>query len=1046
MLCLFVKRGGIGVINKYRLGIDLGTNSLGWALVDLDQDGKPCAVRDMGVHIFQDGRNPKDGTSLAVKRRVPRGMRRRRDRYLLRKRDLMTALIRHGLMPGDEAERKKLEGLDPYELRVRGLDEALKSHELGRALFHLHQRRGFRSNRKSDAGDEKESGKIKTAIESLQEQMTAAGARTLGEYLSQRGQQGLPRRVRLHGSGANAGYDFYPQRAMVEAEFDRLWDAQTHHNPALTDDAQEDLRAVMFRQRELREVKPGKCSLDPTQERAPKALPLFQQFRIYQELNNLRLREFGEHERGLALEERDTLAALLFKQKEVKFDKMRKALKLDPAARFSLESDSRDRLNGDQTAAILGAKKTFGTRWRELSLNEQTEIVKRLLDVEDEDELTAWLVDRWDLSPEAAVAAAARLPEGYGHVCESAMSKIVPILRDQGLDWEGAAREAGYDPSETRPDEILDALPFYGKALQRHVAFGTGEPSDSDEKRFGRIANPTVHVGLNRLRKVMNALIGTHGHPEEVVIELTRDLKRSAKQKEEDRKRQAANTQKNDDRRKKLDELRLSVNRENLQRLRFWEELNDDPMDRCCVYTGRSIPVEALFGGEIEIEHILPFARSLNDGPMNKTVSYHGSNRDKGNRSPFDAFGHSPVIGGVKYDWDGILARAAKLPPAKQKFFAPDAMEKWGDEDNFLRRHLNETGYLARISKQYLAHICPAKKVWATPGQLTAMLRGKWGLNSLLSDHNRKDRTDHRHHAVDALTVALTDRGMLNRVARAADDSRDRLIDDMPLPWDGFRDEAQSHLDRLVVSHRPDHGIQGALHEDTAYGLIRDPSAEEGFNVVYRKALADLNDNEISRIRDPQLRDDVSAHVAGAKTNGKSLKDALADFSKTSGVRRVRLRKKEAALVPIRNEVGAVYKAYSTGDNHHIDIFELPDGTWGGEVITVFDANRKGYEPAWIRSCPAARRVARVHKGDLLKLVDDGREDLFRAVRLEPSANRLRLAGHRESGDLQKRHDDPEDPFRWLFLSFGKMKERRTRKLSVDVLGRVRDPGPPAGM
>lgn len=75
----------------YRLGVDLGTNSLGWALIDLDRDGKPCGIRDMGVHIFQDGRNPKDGTSLAVKRRVPRGMRRRRDRFLLRKKDLMAA-------------------------------------------------------------------------------------------------------------------------------------------------------------------------------------------------------------------------------------------------------------------------------------------------------------------------------------------------------------------------------------------------------------------------------------------------------------------------------------------------------------------------------------------------------------------------------------------------------------------------------------------------------------------------------------------------------------------------------------------------------------------------------------------------------------------------------------------------------------------------------------------------------------------------------------------------------------------------------------------
>ena len=87
---------------RYRLGLDMGTNSIGWAAVELDENSEPCGVLDMGVRIFPDGRNPKDGSSNAVKRRVSRGQRRRRDRYLKRRSELIEALVNSGLMPRDE--------------------------------------------------------------------------------------------------------------------------------------------------------------------------------------------------------------------------------------------------------------------------------------------------------------------------------------------------------------------------------------------------------------------------------------------------------------------------------------------------------------------------------------------------------------------------------------------------------------------------------------------------------------------------------------------------------------------------------------------------------------------------------------------------------------------------------------------------------------------------------------------------------------------------------------------------------------------------------
>jgi CRISPR-associated endonuclease Csn1 len=109
---------------RYRLALDLGSTSLGRAMVRLDANQQPCAVIKAGVRIFSNGRNPKDGSSLAVTRREARSMRRRRDRLLKRKARMMRTLIEYGFFPTDEIQRKALETLNPFALRAKGLDEA----------------------------------------------------------------------------------------------------------------------------------------------------------------------------------------------------------------------------------------------------------------------------------------------------------------------------------------------------------------------------------------------------------------------------------------------------------------------------------------------------------------------------------------------------------------------------------------------------------------------------------------------------------------------------------------------------------------------------------------------------------------------------------------------------------------------------------------------------------------------------------------------------------------------------------------------------------
>lgn len=268
----------------YRLGLDMGSNSIGWCCLLLDDEGSPSGVLDAGVRIFPDGRNPKDGTSLASARRLPRAMRRNRDRYLRRRSNLLNALTRFGLMPEDEVARRNIARLDPYALRAAALARQLEPNELGRAIFHLNQHRGFKSNRKMDRAGDNESGLVKNAARDLYAFLARDGHKTVGAFLAARHARREGVRVRLAGSGKAAAYPFYPLREMVEAEFDAIWESQAAWNPALTEATRDTLKRIIFYQRPLRDPPVGRCWLEPGKPRAFRAMPTAQAFRIAQDL------------------------------------------------------------------------------------------------------------------------------------------------------------------------------------------------------------------------------------------------------------------------------------------------------------------------------------------------------------------------------------------------------------------------------------------------------------------------------------------------------------------------------------------------------------------------------------------------------------------------------------------------------------------------------------------------------------------------------------------------------------------------------------------
>jgi CRISPR-associated endonuclease Csn1 len=291
---------------KYRLGLDLGANSLGWCVYRLDDEDEPIALHRLGARIFSDGRDPKSLASLAADRRLARQARRRRDRVLKRRHRLIQGLIQFGLMPADAMARKALQAEDPYVLRARGLDAQLSAHELGRALYHLARKRGFKSSRKDRGSNEteKETGKVKSAIAALKSRIAEAECRTVGEYLARQHAERLPVRGRKSTDGQ---YVLYLQRDMVAEEFDLLWAAQKQYHPGvLTDEARDYLRDTILFQRRLLPVKPGRCLFEADEYRAPLCSPLQQRFRILQELNNLRVRD-GIGQRPLTLQERNQM-------------------------------------------------------------------------------------------------------------------------------------------------------------------------------------------------------------------------------------------------------------------------------------------------------------------------------------------------------------------------------------------------------------------------------------------------------------------------------------------------------------------------------------------------------------------------------------------------------------------------------------------------------------------------------------------------------------------------------------------------------------------
>ena len=1039
----------IGRIEKppYRLGLDIGANSIGWAALLLDEHGDPYAILAMGSRIFPDGRTQKSGASLARDRRLARGQRRRRKRYLRRRDALMRKLVAFGLMPApaDAEERKALKRRDPYELRKRALSETLEPGELGRALFHLHQRRGFKSNRKAGGGEDKKKATLaRKDREGLRQAISKSGNPELGEFLAARRERKEPVRAR-------PGQELYPERAMYEREFDKIRGRQAK-NHDLKDAQWDELRRIIFHQRPLKPVEPGWCLLEDGEQRAPKADLAAQEFRILQEVNNLRLVLPGGGGQPLNPDERANVLERLREGKDIELQEPVKLLKLPDGASLNLARGGRKAIKGDQTTKRLADKNLFGNGWFKRS--DQAAVVEFLIDAEDPEQVRLKAEQDWGLDAgRAQRLAMAELPPGYVRLSLKAIRNLLPHLRE-GKGYDEAVKDAGYPHhSDFRNAEAHDRLPYYGVVLERDVMGANRNAPESDEaKRYGRFPNPTVHIGLNQLRRVVNRLIAAYGKPQDIVVELARELGMGAKRRNALRKTQNENEERNARYRKMLASKKAKATSETFRKLRLWEE-----QGKVCVYTGRKLTFNMVISNKTEIDHILPRSWSMDNAMSNRVVCVAAANALKSDQTPYEAFAGNPD----GYDYAAILARANELPDSKKWRFLKDAREVFESKGDFLDRHFNDTAYLSLTARRYLAYLYDEKnegkvRVRAIPGRMTAELREAWGL--------RKRRDDHRHHAVDAFVAACTTQRLRQRFEEASANGGDAMkllaaSEDMK-PWPGFDPRAiEKRRDRVIVSHKQEHaprpkkgGSTGRLHDATAYGLLPDepgdaPSRVTIRRVTIRRPLAEFDEKDLQAVQGNALKTALTG--LWEKTGGDS-----AEFARIASeegvwlngrmriVRKARLVETQRVIaVADKKSGGQASKGYILGGNEFADLWRMPDGAWKISVVTTFEFNQRGFDENDLRPHPAAKRLARIHKGDMAALGECADPKVVRVRKIDnaKSGVSIYMDDHNEA-NVDKRIRKKE-------LKANKYSERQLRasafrKVGVDEIGRLRDPGP----
>lgn len=735
-------------------------------------------------------------------------------------------------------------------------------------------------------------------------------------------------------------------------EFNTIWEKQAEFHTELTEKLKQEIRdVVIFYQRPLKSQKglisfcefesrkievevDGKKKIKTVGSRViPRSSPLFQEFKIWQVLNNVEVfakgikrnkqkeailfdqnedpLQFGGR-RELYQEEKELLAAELTIRKELKKAEILKLL-FDNTKNLDLNFNS---IQGNLTQSLLfdtyerivqltghdiNTNKKFASEIIKLyeeffvAIGYNADILKFSSDISLESQAMFRL---WHLlysfegddsktgneklvkkiselcgfeSEYASILANITFQDDYGSLSSKAISKILPYLK-AGHKFDVACEYAGYRHSASSlTKEELENKTYKDRLIIL--------PKNS-------LRNPVVEKILNQMINVVNTIIDNYGKPDEIRIELARELKKNAKEREELTKSIAETTRLHEQYKEILSKPPYSlsyISRNDIIRYKLYEELKDNSYKT--LYSNEYISPSSLFNGDFDVEHIIPQSRLFDDSFSNKTLELRRINIEKGNKTAYDFIKEKYGETGDENSLDNYLNRIDNLHKmgvlSRAKYNKLKIQEK-DIPDGFIDRDIRDTQYIAKYAKTMLSDL--VKFVVSTSGSITDRLREDWQLVDVMKELNwekykslgltedfmneegnriRKikdwsKRNDHRHHAMDALTIAFTKRAFiqyLNNLNARSDKSssiygieqnelyrngKGKMLFKPPMPLDEFRTEAKRHLENTLISIKAKNKVvtqninttkksggtnrkvqltpRGQLHNETIYG------------------------------------------------------------------------------------------------------------------------------------------------------------------------------------------------------------------------------------
>lgn len=944
---------------NYILGLDIGILSVGWAMVEIDDAENPIRLIDLGVRVFERAEVPKTGDSLAAARRLARSVRRltrRRAHRLLRARRL---LKREGvLQAADFDENGLIKSLPntPWQLRAAALDRKLTPLEWSAVLLHLIKHRGYLSKRKNEEQTaDKELGALLKGVADNAHALQTGDFRTPAELALNKFEKESG-----HIRNQRGDYSHTFSREDLQAELVLLFEKQKEFgNPHISDSLKEGIETLLMAQRpalsgDAVQKMLGYCTFEPTEPKAAKNTYTAERFIWLTKLNNLRILEQGS-ERPLT----DTERAILINQpykKKLTYAQARKLLGLEDTAFFKGLRYGKDNAEASTLMemkayhAISRALEKEGLKDKKSPLNLSPELQDEIgtafsLFKTDED-ITGRLKDR--VQPEILDALLKHISfDKFVQISLKALRRIVPLM-EQGKRYDEACAEIYGD--------------HYGKKNTEEKIYLPPIPADE-------IRNPVVLRALSQARKVINAVVRRYGSPARIHIETAREVGKSFKDRKEIEKRQEENRK---DREKAATEFREyfpnfvgEPKSKDILKLRLYRQQNCK-----CLYSGKEIDLSRLNEkGYVEIDHALPFSRTWDDSFNNKVLVLGSENQNKGNQTPYEYFNGKDN----SREWQEFKARVetSRFPRSKKQRIL---LQKF-DEDGFKERNLNDTRYVNRFLCQFVADRMRLtgkgkRRVFASNGQITNLLRGFWGLRKVRAENDR-------HHALDAVVVACSTVAMQQKITRFVRYKEMNAFDGktidketgevlhqktrFPQPWEFFAQEVMirvfgkpdgkpefeeadtseklrtllaeklssrpeavhEYVTPLFVSRAPTRKMSGQGHMETVKSAKR---LDEGISVL-RVPLTQLKlkdlEKMVNREREPKLYEGLKARLEAHKDDpAKAFAEPFYKYDKagnrTQQVKAVRVEQVQKTGVWVRNHNGIADNATMV----RVDVFE----------------------------------------------------------------------------------------------------------------------------